>query len=170
MVSRIALVVYILEAAKVMWLYEQPHSSLLFQHPRMQQLLKNMAVFRSHIYMGSYGALSPKPTFLWAPTPQVFRFSLPLPDKEWEEVVTKSVKEDGSVQVTGNSKLKASQTYPKEFGYATLRVWKVGGYRPFPKQCGPPKMPKNVWDPKDAWKDADLTEVFQFLSLGSFSK
>lgn len=165
-----ALIVYILEASKVFWLYEQPHSSLLWQHPRMQQLLKHVHVFRAHMYMGSYGAMSPKPTFLWAPTPHVNRFSLPLPDREWQEVVTKSVKEDGTVQVTGNNQLKASQTYPREFGYATVRVWKVHNKRPFPKQVGPPKMPQNVWNPSDQWKDADLNEVFQLLSLGTISK
>lgn len=168
MVSRMALVLWILEAKMVLWLYEQPHTSLLWEHPRMQQFLSKIRVWRAHMYMGSYGAASPKPTFLWRPSPLVSRFSLPLPQREWESMVTKTQLPDGRTQVSGNQLLKGSQTYPKEFGYATLRVW-----RSCPKRTSHhPKNPSvennvNIWQPKDMWEDANLTDVFQCLSLGT---
>ena len=171
MVSRVALLVWVLESKKAFWLYEQPHSSLLFQHPRMQQIVRKLSIYRCHMHMGSYGAASPKPTFLWAPTPWVYRFSIPLPaDREWEPTVTKKVRADGSVQVTGNETLKGTQAYPQEFGLATVRVWRHAVKRLIPKTPAVWGPPCSVWtDPKDKWKDADLSEVFQFLSLGTLS-
>lgn len=168
MVARMALIIWILESKLAMWLYEQPHTSMLFQHPRMQELLKSLNVYRCHMYMGSYGTKSPKPTHLWSPTPAVNMFNLPLPgDKEWAPMVSKKLMPDGRVQVTGNSLLKNSQTYPREFGFATLRVWKMTEQREFPKENTPPKNLLQM-KAKDSWKDADLTDVFQFLSLGTF--
>lgn len=43
----------------VFWLYEQPQSSLLWQHPRMQQYISKRTVFKSHMWMGAFGAASP---------------------------------------------------------------------------------------------------------------
>ena len=42
--------------------------------------------------------------------------------KAW---LTKKTMPDGSVSVSGNRNLKGSQTYPREFGFATVRVWKT---------------------------------------------
>lgn len=165
MVARMALIVWLLESKMCFWLYEQPHSSLLWEHPRMQDLVKRLKIYRAHIHMGSYGATSPKPTFLWAPTISVYKFSLPLPqDQTWEPTVTKTTRADGSTCVTGNGHLKSTQTYPKEFGLATLRVWKNAIKKKEVVYSGPPM---SVWNPKDMWKDAQLDEVFQYLSLGT---
>ena len=71
MVSRMALILWVLECKLVLWLYEQPKTSLLWEHPRMQEFLRQCDVWKTHMHMGSYGASSPKPTFLWAPTPCV---------------------------------------------------------------------------------------------------
>ena len=152
----------------VYWLYEQPHTSLMFEHPRMQQLIKAMSIYRCHMYMGSYGAASPKPTFLWSPSTTVINFSLPLPDREWESMVDKKTMPDGSVQVSGNSRLKGSQTYPRQFGLATVRVWRTAPKRDLPVAK---PQPFNVWQPlskRDMWSDANLTEIMQYLSLGTF--
>ena len=167
MVSRMSLIVWLLESKKAFWLYEQPHSSLMFQHPRMQQLVKACTIFRTHMYMGAFGAESPKPTFLWGPVRDVAKFSLPLPDREWTQTVNKSVKDDGTVQISGNANLKATQTYPKEFGVATVRIWRKAIKRSLP-QVLESAPPCSFWTSKDCWKDADLSEVMQFLSMGTF--
>lgn len=138
----------------------------------MQQLLKKINVWKTHIYMGAYGAESKKPTYLWAPCPTVSYFSLPLPqDKEWLAVVDKKMLPDGRTQVTGNSNLKGTQTYPREFGFATVRVWQQSEKRPLPPSLSPDDpTPKFSWNPTDSWKDADLDEVFQFLTFGAMTK
>ena len=172
MVSRVAILLWVLESKLVWWLYEQFDTSMMWQHPRTQQLLKSFKVFRAHMHMGAYGSASPKPTHLWSPCAEVAKFSLPLPqDREWESMVTKKTLPDGRVQVTGNSSLKGSQTYPKQFGYATVRVWKTIRKREHVAKSKVPQVPcSELWrsKPKDCWKDADLTEVFPFLSLGTF--
>ena len=59
------------------------------------------------MYMGSYGAASPKPTHLWAPSPAVSMFSLLLPSNvDWEQVVDRSVLSNGKVSVSGNKTSK----------------------------------------------------------------
>lgn len=165
MVSRMCLILWVLESKVVTWLYEQPRTSLLWEHPRMQEFLTLVDVWRSHIYMGSYGSESPKPTYLWAPTPAVGNLSIPLPsDKEWTPMVSVSTSRAGVKYVTGNKNLKASQTYPKGFGVATVQLWKDTPAREPYKST---RVPKVSFRPRDPWHDADLTEVFQFLSLGT---
>ena len=149
----------------VLWLYEQPHTSLLWEHPRMQEFLRKCKVFRSHMYMGAYGAASPKPTFLWAPTPAVQSMSLPLPEQDWQAMVTRKTLEDGRSHVTGNAYLKGSQTYPKKFGLATLQLWQTVPKRGLPQDG---LLPTVRWHPRDSWKDAELNELVQYLSLGTF--
>ena len=106
--ARMAIIVWILECKNVCWVYEQPHSSLLFEHPKMRDLVKMRRVFRAFTWMGSFGARSPKGTHLWAPTPLVHRFSMPLPtDVTWAtDLVKKEVTKDGKVRVTGDKALK----------------------------------------------------------------
>ena len=122
------------------------------------------------MYMGAFGAESPKPTFLWAPVSDVQKFSLPLPaDKTWVETVKKTVKPDGTIQISGNENLKATQTYPREFGVATVRVWKMAMKRALPLVMDSSPPCSIFSEPKDIWKDADLSEVMQFLSLGTMT-
>ena len=166
MVSRMCLILWVLESKCAFWLYEQPQTSLLFEYPRMQSFLKRNVVYKVHMWMGSYGAATPKGTHLWGPTESLLKFALPLPKKEWDEqLVSKKVMPDGRIQVTGNALLKGSQSYPKAFGEATLCVWKVTPKRALPSVS---KIP-NVWlsPSQDKWPNANLSEVMQFLSLGT---
>ena len=169
--SRMALILWVLEAKKCFWLYEQPQTSLLWEHPRMQSFLKSNLVYKTHMWMGSYGGLSPKGTHLWAPCEQVSKFSLPLPQKEWDhQLVAKKVLPDGSVQVTGNGALKQSQAYPKQFGKATVCVWLNTPCRTFStnyEKASTKKIPSFWKGNMDKWADANLSDVMQFLSLGT---
>lgn len=122
------------------------------------------------MWMGAFGAATPKGTHLWGPHSSILKFALPLPQKEWaEQLVTKKVMPDGRIQATGNAALKGPQAYPKEFGRATLCVWKVTPKRSLPESTK--KIP-NVWNlsnKKDKWLDANLSEVMQFLCLGTMN-
>lgn len=168
MVSRMTLVVYLLEARACVWLYEQPMTSLLWQHPRMQDLVRRVLVYQTQMWMGSYGAESPKSTCLWSCCP-CSSFSVPLPkDKTWISLVNKSAKSDGTISVSGNSKLKGSQAYPAGFGHATVDFWKNAPRVP---KAGVAETPE-VFKPGkkfDSWPDADLTEVLQYLACGNVS-
>ena len=158
-----ALIVWVLEAKNILWVYEQPATSLLFEHPRMRGLIKARNIFRSFMHMGSFGAPTPKPTMLWGPDPAVMQFALPLPKKTWEtELVTREVR-DGRVWVTGNGHMKGSQSYPPAFGTATLGVWKAWRDRQSSTDPGwGPVSHKKADTTK--WSDADLAPVFQMLA------
>ena len=56
MVSRVCLLLYIMNARCATWLYEQPASTLLFEHPRMQLFFQQHQCYRVHTWMGSFGA------------------------------------------------------------------------------------------------------------------
>ena len=75
------------------WVVEQPKSSLLFRHERMQwlctklkagltkalslKIFANLAllqVYRVSIWMGRFMAATPKPTLLWSSTPAICGF------------------------------------------------------------------------------------------------
>ena len=164
MVSRMAVVVWILSARQVLWLYEQPSSSLLWEHPRMQQILKSLSVYRAHTWMGAFGGKSPKGTFLWSPSPSVQKYSRVLPHKEWTADMVRRSK-NGSI--TGSKDLKASQCYSREFGLTTVSVWLEE--KPQPEFDLTGVTIPDIWaplTPQNQWRDAKLTGVMQRLSVG----
>ena len=141
----------------------------------MQAFCKLRKVYQTFMWMGAFGASSPKPTVLWRPCPCVAKFSLPLPQNVvWDaDMVTKKVMPDGRIQVTGSSDLKRSQSYPKEFGRATVAVWEECPKRAMPKvgkASIPNVFPGKSLTRKEKWVDADLGDVFQFLSLGTLKQ
>ena len=164
MVSRMSLIVWLLEAKKVLWVYEQPASSLLWEHNRMRSLVKSRFIYRTHMFMGSYGAPTKKPTMLWGPDPLINMFSIPLPTNvQWEKDLVSTYVRDGRTWVTGNSNLKGSQSYPKAFGVATLGIWKT--WRDWQTDTNPfngavPSQPADA----TLWRDAGVPEVIQFLA------
>ena len=169
MVSRMALVLWVLESRSVIWLYEQPMTSLLWEHPRQQQFLKRCLVYKAFCWMGSFGAPSPKGTCLWSSSP-CSSFSLPLPKKQWsQDLVHKKIRPDGTIQVSGSKGLKSSQVYPSQFGYATVAFWKEAWKRVRNGQEEVPQIQAPTSPGKfDPWTDAKLTGVMQYLSLGAF--
>ena len=46
MVSRMTLVLWLLQAKSIVWLYEQPTSSILWHHPRMTEFIRNSVGFK----------------------------------------------------------------------------------------------------------------------------
>ena len=167
MVSRMCLVLYILQSKDVFWIYEQPASSLLWHHPRMTEFIGLFDAWRCFTWMGSYGAESPKGTVFWSSRPGIKKLGRNLPCREWTaEMTTKKATASGGVSVTGGKDLKKSQAYTTEFAMSTLSVW-LGEREPTTPNLEDVELPK-IWNPipkKDRWDDADLSEVFQYLSI-----
>ena len=167
MVSRMALILYILQAKAVVWLYEQPTSSILWSHPRMERFIADNAAYRVHTWMGSYGAASPKGTTLWCARPSVKKLCRVLPNKQWSaQMTTKTVLASGKVSVNGGADLKGSQAYTCEFGMATLSMWLEENTLATP-DLSKAQIP-DFWKylpKKDRWDDANVAEVLQYLSL-----
>ena len=169
MVSRMTLILHILQCKGVFWLYEQPTSSLLWSHPRMEQFCTKYDCYRCFTWMGSYGADSPKGTTLWSSKPGVKKLARHYPANRSfnSEMTRKSITCEGKVSVSGGADLKKSQAYTAQFGMATLTTWMDEPFNYDMPLLDDAKIP-NLWAPipkKDRWEDARLVEVFQFLSL-----
>ena len=168
MVSKMTLILWLLQAKRCIWVYEQPSSSLLFHHPRMVEYIRKNFAWKIFTWMGGFNADSPKGTTLWSSHPCVHMLARALPDRKWDNgsmtVVKKS--KSGKVSVTGGPGLKSSQTYTTEFGMSTLSMWLSLGPVETPDLSGV-EIP-NMWchlSKKDSWSDANLAGVFQYLSL-----
>ena len=66
MAARVAIIVLIAAARSLFWVLEQPKGSLFELHPMMQKVFALITVHRKSINMGSYGAPSLKPTWLYS--------------------------------------------------------------------------------------------------------
>lgn len=167
MVSRVTLLLYILQSRGAYWLYEQPGSSILWYHPRMEQFLRSNDAYRCWTWMGAWGGSSPKGTTLWSSSPEVKRMSRDLPDKVWQSDMTRKTKlASGKLSVSGGSQLKESQAYTAEFGFGVLSSW-LSREKPVEVDCSRCAIP-SIWAPlnkKERWDDAHLAEVMQYLTV-----
>ena len=178
MVSRFCLILFILQAASVWWLLEQPKGSLLECHRRMQQILKQFEVFRKHIRMKCFGADTQKDTWLYSPDKEALDEldTLHQPKQECAEkqMVRKYQDSTGAWRICGGADLHASSAYPWGFAEAIASAHE----RHYPRLatraaqlnaevanaeldldfCRQPLLDE------DTWTDAKLEEVVQFLT------
>ena len=127
MVSRATLIAYLCAAMGLWILHEQPRGSLYEFHPRWQQFVGIVKVWRHAIAMRDFGAHSDKPTWLYSNKAfllELGRHALP----EWKryqgpkvDLATTYIDANGKKKCFGNANLKASQSYPRGFGNAIAR-------------------------------------------------
>ena len=168
MVSRMTLILWLLQSKQCFYLYEQPGSSLLWNHPRMESFIQSCDAFRAWTWMGAFGGRSPKGTTLWSSRRAVHKLNRSLPDKVWShEMTKKTILSSGKLSISGGRDLKSSQAYTPEFGFSTLSVWLSEPDVVIPDMTHV-KIP-NIWasiPKKERWDDARLVEVMQYLTLG----
>lgn len=167
MVAKMTLILWLLQAKNCVWVYEQPSSSLLWHHPRMVEYIRKNLAWKIFTWMGGFNADSPKGTVLWSSSYMVRMLARSLPDRQWNaDMTVVKTSKHGKKSVTGGAGLKSSQTYTTEFGMSTLSMWLSLGSVPTP-DLSDVEIP-NMWghlSKKDSWSDANLAEVFQYLSL-----
>ena len=126
-VSLMALYIWIIMASDGSWILEQPGSSLMIEHPRMQQLKE---YFKDRwqetgFCMGAYGHQTLKPTKLYSCDGDVHMLKKDVPpelrEQNAEAENLASVDELGGV--TGGSELKSSQAYPVAYGEAVGKMF-----------------------------------------------
>ena len=177
MVSRCALLMRLCHAKGGTWILEQPMSSLMIYHPRLQEILRESETFVTNFNMGAYNAPSKKPTKLYSNRtwPGDLRKKLPANSKFAKlDIARAKTNASGKRTVSGGKHLKATQTYPRDFGKAVSKQ--------FAKHRGPDKAPWAVKVPRgtrvrtckqfvrlsaedDPWDDADLKSVYAFLGI-----
>jgi hypothetical protein len=119
MVSRVAMLIYLLAAKRCWWIIEQPSSSLLYLHTRIQEILMKggIKIYRTYLELGAYGHDLKKTTHLYSSHPFTDRLSAVVSPgtafPHYENTVTISYDESGKRKFTGCSSLKLSQRYPK---------------------------------------------------------
>jgi hypothetical protein len=125
MVSRLALLLYVLSWKQVWWVIEQPNSSLLIYHDRIQELLeKGITIYKTFVWLGAYGHTSAKPTVLYSSHPYLGELAVRSKPAgrgtlaHAGQLTRRHVDAHGIVKVSGGSKLRESQHYSPEFGLA----------------------------------------------------
>ena len=114
MVSRTCILMRLLEARRCSWTLEQPSTSLMIQHPRVQ------FKFRVNTWLGMFGARTRKQIYLLSNNSWVSTLHRALdPSQSFDStgVVTKN-----GTQVNGSSRLKETQAYPDDFGKAYYKA------------------------------------------------
>jgi hypothetical protein len=170
MVARVVLLLYIFQAKNVFWLLEQPASSVMQFHPRLQQFMGEFHIFRTHTWLGAFGGGSPKPTLLYSGHNLVHRLQRHLDrtaDFEHAHLMTrKYVDGSGQKRCTGGSHLKASQAYPRGFGEAIRELYASEAHAL--RACPDAVVPRRSRPPVgDGWADANLRGVFNVLTGGA---
>lgn len=179
MVSRVVLLIWLIESLGGVWCLEQPSSSLLRWHPRMLELFQKFQVYSARWWMASYGARTPKRHVMYSNSKDISWFNLgklrfDYSDPEYQKnrttkVVVKQL-EGGKTKKSFQGvkgKLKESQHYPPRFGQKFLRL-----FPKFIKSCTPleealPQVAdQDVYAGmsfKDMWEDADMESVIRYL-------
>lgn len=125
MVSRTALLILTGVCLGVLFLLEQPITSLMLEHPRLRQLIQLAecgairGCKRISTYMGAFGAVSPKPTMLLGNAPWIDRLKKSVrlsAFKKDASITTSHVDSQGRRRFTGGQGLKRTQEYPKGYG------------------------------------------------------
>ena len=127
MVSRVALILRLLSSNGVWWVLEQPKSSVMIWHPRLEQLLEHMRVFRQEIYLAGFGGQYPKPVILYSNFDYMWKLPQhhlyqPRAHKRCSDRLVTPAKNGGVTGVT--DKLKDSQSYPAAFGTALCDLYR----------------------------------------------
>ena len=171
MVSRVCLLLYIFISKGVWWLLEQPVSSLLEYHPRMQEMATLHPMFRAFTWLGAYGPGSPKGSILYSCHEFIGELYRPITRdtqfKDTNNLARKYVDSSGKARVHGLAGLKGSQTYPAGFGSALVAMYSThsdainAGARALHAEV--PALFQVAVAGSDCWLDADLAGVFRFL-------
>ena len=98
---------------------EQPHSSSLFKVPFVRRLARLMKAEFVHVWLGGFGAPSPKPIRILSTCPwaQSLRVEKPLRRPASAALARRFIGRQGKVRYTGHkAALRASAAYPPAFG------------------------------------------------------
>ena len=104
MVARVCLLLLLQSAKCIIWLLEQPRGSLLEYHPRFQDLLGKVKIWRVAIELGRFGAGTAKPTWVYTNSERGLELQARQthsPMGYSEELVKKTANEHGQVCITG---------------------------------------------------------------------
>ena len=118
MVSRTVLLLWIASWRGVTWVLEQPISSVMGEHDRLQQLFQGMVVYRTRASQGAFGGETKKVLKFWGNHPWIGELSTYKAMGAFAKRASRTRVNRRGIEVTdGNHKaLRESQTYSRKFG------------------------------------------------------
>ena len=134
MATRCLALILLLQSRGVSWCIEQPSSSILHMLPRFQSLLRSgqIVAWTLRFNMEDFGGDTKKPTVLYASADwfgKLTAWKVDAPVRNGVNLVTSYVDKLGKKRCTGNSNLKLSQHYPRQFGEAFAKMFKASHLR-----------------------------------------
>eukprot|EP00969_Alexandrium_andersonii_P142791 6313043-Alexandrium_andersonii.AAC.1 len=156
---------------------EQPVSSMMPHHPRLQAIISHTTWFRALDVLGFFRADSPKAVSIWSNKKvigsiraQRRRTTLPVS----KGVVVKGTSKLGKSTVSGGKGLKATQSYPVDFGRGIAYIYmsNEASIRAEAMQAWSDNLDTDKIDlrallaerPSDEWLDAELQSTFNALA------
>ncbi|CAK9106488.1 Uncharacterized protein SCF082_LOCUS49598 [Durusdinium trenchii] len=180
--SRMVLAMILMISRGMVFVLEQPSSSLAYRHPRFQQLLKMTNVWRQAFWMRGWGSNTPKRTILWSNSRGVRKFATHkkyAKGKKKNQLATVYIDSNGKKRYQGNSRLKGSQVYPVGFGIRFTRTMPLlQKEKSKPNTIAEDKVPTiDEIKPNDVlpcldsmddlWRDARMSDVLHYLYGGT---
>ena len=161
MVSRMCLLLLVVLSKGARWILEQPSSSLMPYHPRMQHaaIMARHSVFT---WMGCFGAATRKATKLfdnpgWLPLLKRTMTKEVADRCSSEGVVSCTTGTDGQKKFKGLSGLKETQVYPHGYADELARQYR-SEEEEFEGLVDSDSDSNYDSDCGDSWSDADLDE------------
>ena len=176
--ARSALIMVWCYVRSIVYVLEQPHSSVLFNHPSMSWMANKANSLNKmfHIvstYMGAFAADTPKQTILASNSSFTQNLVRAHPGRSKtgasKTARVSSVRSDGRRMITGGGKiLKDTQTYTAQFGDAVASSFVQHGYSGFfdelvDVETSLPTLTEYV-SKNNAWDDAELEMVAAALT------
>ena len=122
--TRMIMICLLLTFRKVCFILEQPLSSIMHELPLWSCIPRQLS--KKHTHMGSFGAFTPKPTWLLSGHTWHRGLCRPLPADFVNlnsGTVTKCTSASGETKVAGGPRLKETQAYPPAYGVAVQQEW-----------------------------------------------
>ena len=117
-VTRLALLLWIASYKGVVWVAEQPQSSVMAYHKRLQEVFRALGAYEARVSLGAFRAPSRKNLKLWSPAMwigELAGYRAPLTFAE--RTARKRINKHGFLVTDGDQKkLKQSQAYTRKFG------------------------------------------------------
>jgi hypothetical protein len=123
LVGRLCYIIALATKRNVYWVIEQPSSSLMWNHPRLERLMAKLGqtISQAFLEMGAWHMLCRKDTFLKGHAPHLEQMQRRMSSKQKMWMKTNGHKINLATRREGKSTgdedgLKASQSYPLLFG------------------------------------------------------
>ena len=117
-VSRMALLLWIASYKGVVWVVEQPQSSVMGYHKRLQEIFRALRVHEARVSLGAFRAPTRKNLRLWSQAMWIGELTrYKAPSTFAERTACRRINKHGFLVTDGNQKkLKQSQAYTRKFG------------------------------------------------------